>query len=90
MSLRFATALVAVLVALQSQGARAIAPGDEDSRCQTGIFSHSYAEGVIPLMDTHNYERLLGVNNAVWHEVDFDNNNMQDSFRSKTKVWGCV
>ena len=83
---QFAPVLTALLVALQSQGSGAQAPGDEDARCQTGMFAHDYPVGVVPLMDTRSYEQLLGVRNAVWHEVDFDDNNGQNSYVSRTKV----
>lgn len=64
----------------------AAAPGDEDDRCQKGSFAHPYEEGVRALMDTYNYEQLLGVSGAVWDQTDFDNNNDAQFFFIQTHV----
>ena len=78
--------VVALLIAaLCTQGAQSQAPGDEIERCNTGSFTHTYEEGMNPLMDTYNYEQILGVDGAVWDEADFDNNNIESAI-TQTKV----
>ena len=79
-SLQLIVKISLLAVALFTRGVWSQAPGDEDRLCMIGSYSHEYEAGVISLMDTHNYRYLLGVNEAVWHETDFDDNNNPDSY----------
>ena len=59
------------------------APGDEDERCQTSPYIHSYADNVNVLMDSYNYHQLLPGNGtgyppvaALWNDMSFDGNDI--------------
>ena len=80
--LQCVTVLVAVLLSLSPQGTQTQAPGDEHDGCVRG----TYNKGVKPLMDTRNYEQLLGVDKAVWYATDFDDNNNNHIFGDVTSV----
>ena len=76
--------MVAVVILLQLTLLResfAQAPGDADPFCTEtlpgiGINILDYAPEVKPLMDSRHYQSLLPPHqNAVWQDVDNDNNN---------------
>ena len=50
-----------------------VAPGDEDSSCVRQ--NPAEPDNVKVLMNSRNYEQLLGVQGAVWDQRDFDDNN---------------
>ena len=60
-----------------------IAPGDEDPLCDmlrmtggiNGLLPVNYDRGQSILMDSWNYDYLLGRSGAVWDTVDNDTNN---------------
>lgn len=84
---QFYTVLGAVV--LLSMTAHSLeAPGDESSVCQTGVFAtrSNYGRNIKVLMDSNNYENLLG-NGAegVWRERDYDSNNV-DTVYPQTHV----
>ena len=66
------TLCVSVLVSVVSAGA----PGDEDSFCTNEFPSSAIPPNSKILLDSYNYINLLPPqDNAVWQEVDNDNNN---------------
>ena len=74
--------LVALTIALSVfDGGLAQAPGDADPFCTEvlpgiGVNNQDYAHEVKPLMDSRHYQNLLPPHeDAVWQEVDNDNNN---------------
>ena len=75
--------LLVALVIVFTRFGRSIAqaPGDTDPFCTetlpgVGVNILAYAPEVKPLMDSRHYQNLLPPHvNAVWQEVDNDNNN---------------
>ena len=74
--------LVALVIVLTRFGRSiAQAPGDADPFCTeflpgVGVNILDYAPEVKPLMDSRHYQNLLPPHaDAVWQEVDNDNNN---------------
>jgi len=74
--------LVALVIALTwFERSFAQAPGDADPFCTetlpaVGVNILDYAPEVKPLMDSRHYQNLLPPHaDAVWQEVDNDNNN---------------
>ena len=50
-------------------------PGDEDASCVVKLGDTNDIEGVKVLLDSRHYNQLLGVQGAVWDQIDFDDNN---------------
>ncbi len=68
--------ILVVLSSLVCWG-HAQAPGDGDSYCLTGplAFIHpTYPKTFKPLMDSRDYDQILGEASAVWQQVDVDGN----------------
>ena len=76
-------------VALYTGKTWAQAPGDVDAECQIERFRNTYPEGNFILMDTYNYDRLLGDPHPVWTDGDYDDNNDPNSF-FLTRVSTCI
>ena len=55
-----------------------VAPGDEDSSCVRQ--NPAVPDNVKMLMNSRNYEQLLGVEGAVWDQIDFDDNDPLDPY----------
>ena len=63
---------------------QAQAPGDEDDRCLSSPYVHTYEDNVKILMDSYNYLQLLPGNgtgnppiaSALWNDRSFDGNDI--------------
>ena len=77
--------LVVIISMVKSQ-----APGDEDNRCNSSSFVHTYPDNVKVLMDSYNYEQLLPGNgtgnppiaSALWNDMSFDGNDIISTTRA--------
>ena len=73
-------ALVVVIISV----VKSQAPGDEDDRCLSTPYVHTYEDDVKILMDSYNYQRLLPGNgtgnppiaSALWNDRSFDGNDI--------------
>ena len=61
------------------------APGDESLACVTGAVAQTYPDNWNVLMDTRSYRFLLDNDDAVWDQIDLDNNNV-NSFNTPSNV----
>ena len=69
-------ALVVVIISV----VKSQAPGDEDDRCLSTPYLHTYEDNAKILMDSYNYQRLLPGNgtgkspiaSALWNDRSFD------------------
>ena len=52
-----------------------VTPGDEDPNCVARLGDANDKPGVKVLLDSRHYMQLLGVEGAVWDQIDFDDNN---------------
>ena len=84
---------VTIVLSLLSGWCCAQAPGDSQSFCtealpDLGVNILDYPPEVKPLMDSRHYQQLLPPNSdAVWQEVDNDNNNNRSSIRSSVSCY---
>ena len=78
--IRALVTLVVIISMVKSQ-----APGDEDNRCNSSSFVHTYPDNVKVLMDSYNYEQLLPgngtgnnvpISTAVWNDRSVDRNDV--------------
>lgn len=72
--------VVLLQIALFTETTIAQAPSDSQDECQVGKFMKNYPDGSIVLLDTYNYDQLLGQPNPVWTSGDYDTNNNPSSF----------
>ena len=65
--------LGAVLLLFSTSVCAQVTPGDEDASCVAKLGDPM--ESVKVLLDSRHYNQLLGVEGAVWDQIDFDDNN---------------
>ena len=76
-------ALVVVIISV----VKSQAPGDEDDRCLSTPYVHTYEDDVKILMDSYNYLQLLPGNgtgntpiaSALWNDRSFDENDIDNT-----------
>jgi hypothetical protein len=65
--------LGAVLLLFSTSVCAQMTPGDEDASCVAKLGDPMESEKL--LLDSRHYNQLLGVEGAVWDQIDFDDNN---------------
>ena len=71
-------AVLLLLFCTLSDAQMQVTPGDEDSSCVRQ--NPAVPDNVKMLMNSRNYEQLLGVQGAVWDQIDFDDNDPPDPY----------